>query len=299
MNRPTLNAPLEPFQTPDLIRKLIFLTCGISLVSALTEPILTYIFNLPGLSYLLSLSWEGLTKYFLWQPLSYLFLENTSYLGFSLFFLIALGFDVYLLWVMGSALVNRFGSSSFLQFYLFSGIFSGIMTWIAMAYTGQYYPSFSGPGPVLLATFLAWAMLDPERDLFLYFLFPLKAKWLAAGVLLLTLLGNASQFAWTTLIFYLAAPLFGYFYAVWVWDLSGPFAFTRPIERLIARIKRLGKSSQRRSKIVNFQTGEPVEDDEHFVDEMLAKIGKQGEQSLTWSERRRLNAISQEKLKRK
>jgi len=48
--------------------------------------------------------------------------------------------------------------------------------------------------------------------------------------------------------------------------------------------------------VIDMNTGKPLDDDDAFVDAMLAKISKQGENSLSWSERRRLNLISERKM---
>jgi hypothetical protein len=114
-----------------------------------------------------------------------------------------------------------------------------------------------------------------------------------------------STFNWITLSFYAAAILFGYLYAVMAWELNGPFSWMRLIDRpfgaLSLLLKKTGKwrlKKGKEGKIIDFQTGEPLQNDEQFVDAMLEKISKQGEASLSWKERQRLQEISKRKQKR-
>jgi len=51
------------------------------------------------------------------------------------------------------------------------------------------------------------------------------------------------------------------------------------------------------SKIVDFKTGKPVETDETFMDAMLEKIAREGEQSLSRKERKQMDRIAKKKQK--
>ena len=65
-----------------------------------------------------------------------------------------------------------------------------------------------------------------------------------------------------------------------------------------AKIRRLFLFKKDESKIVDIKTGKTVLDDEAFIDEMLAKISRYGEKSLSWQERDRMRQISEKKMKR-
>ncbi len=134
----TSSAFLGPDATPKAIQKLILTTCVIALFSALTEPVFTQIFGIPGLQTWLSLSWIGIHHYFIWQPLSYLFVQSNGSMGITLSFLIGLAFDMYILWIMGSAILDTVGTKPFLRLYFLSGIGAGLLALVAMYITKRY-----------------------------------------------------------------------------------------------------------------------------------------------------------------
>ncbi|MCE5317170.1 MAG: rhomboid family intramembrane serine protease [Parachlamydia sp.] len=293
-----------PEFTPATIRNLIFLTAGISLISALSEPLLNILFNLPGPAYLFSLSWQGLQRGYLWQFVTYLFFQDTEGHGLSLSFLIGLTFNIYLLWVMGTDLMEKVGKWPFLRFYFAAGIAAGLAAIGVMSLTGQY-AILSGPTPSIIAVLTAWTLFNPEAELYIFFLFSIKAKWLWSILAGAFIISSLSHMDWVSLGYYGTAILAGYVAAVAAWDQRGPFRWMRPFDALFAAIGRgisgifsLRPGDVKKGKIIDFKTGDPLLDDNQFVDSMLEKISKQGESSLTWKERQRLQEISKAKQKK-
>jgi hypothetical protein len=208
---------------------------------------------------------------------------------------------MYILWILGSAILDAVGTKSFLRLYFFSGIGAGILA-LATMYLTRRYSIVAGPFPSILATITVWSMLNPDANVLLFFLFPIRAKWLFAGILGSILLVNISQGDIVSLVLYFSGALLGYLYAVLAWDLKSPFAWTHRFDRFLASCAekmRTGTAKAqeigRQAKILDIQTGKPIQDDESFVDAMLTKIAKKGEKSLTWRERHRLNSISARK----
>ncbi len=79
---------------------------------------------------------------------------------------------LYMYYMIGGALENEWGSFKFNVFYLIGVV--GI--WISALITG------SGSNTYLnLSLFFAFAILYPNYEFFLFFLIPVKAKWLAAA----------------------------------------------------------------------------------------------------------------------
>jgi hypothetical protein len=124
------------------------------------------------------------------------------------------------------------------------------------------------------------------------------------------LLVTLSQGDFPDLILYISAILFGYCYAAIAWGWSSPFEFTQPVDSALAALglrlrPYLPKWAmpkykvEGKPKIIDMNTGKPLSDDDAFVDSMLVKISKQGEESLSWSERRRLKLISERKMQNK
>lgn len=279
---------------PNSIRNLVIITTLIALFAALTEPFFNQLFKMNGLESLLSLSWYGLNSFYLWQPFTYMFVEGGG--GITLFFLIRLFFDMYLLWTIGSSLVGAVGSYPFLRFYFTTGILAALLAWVVMDITYQR-AIIAGPFPSIFAVLLVWSMFYPEQEI-TFFLFTLKAKWLLAFSIAAVFLINISQLNWVNLSLYGGALVVGYLYATTAWGLSSPFGFTKGLDAKLSRVGHFFRQkfqSSTTAKIFDIKTGKPALNDEEFVDAMLAKIAKKGENSLSWQEKKRLDAISKNK----
>lgn len=289
-------------KTPLVISTLILVTCLVSIFVTLANPLFIYL-GVSGPYQLLTLSAYGMQHYYLWQPFSYLFTQ-TSLNGIDLFYLISLAFNMYVLWAFGSPVHERMGTKHFLGLYLGSGAFAGIIACLAMPLIGQY-AVFSGPSAALLATFIVWAMFFPESQLTFFPYFPVKAKWLTAGVLGIITLTCLSQLDLIHFIIYIVATLCAYLYSVIVFNLCTPFTATHRVDSRIALFfrrfhkKETKKNEAPASKIYDIKSGDPILTDDAFVDQMLSKISKEGEKSLSMSERRRMKQISERKMKEK
>ncbi len=286
-----------PGLTPAVIKYLIITTCAVSIFAALTNNLFTSIFQAPGPQDWLSLSWYGLKHLYIWQFVSYLFLQYSGFGGITFSFLINLTLSMYFLWILGSIIHERVGDGPFLRLYLLSGVFAGLAALLVMPITG--YSALAGPAPALLALLVVWTMLHPGAEILLFFLIPIQAKWLALGVLGAVLLVSLAQLDLGYAVFYFSGALFGYLYALLAWNLEGPFPATHPFDHAIARIgikvrhrlnKWRNKKEENSKKIIQF----PLNDDQ-FVDAMLSKISRYGENSLSWSERRRMDEIARKK----
>jgi membrane associated rhomboid family serine protease len=300
----TTNTQVGPEFTPTTVRRLILATVLTSIASALIDPLFPYLLHMPGPQEWLGLSWKGLDSFFVWQPVSYLFIQNNGYGGLSLFFFISLIFNMYILWIMGSAVHDRLGTKKFLTLYLGSGIVCGMGTLLVMALAGSY-TSLAGPGPAIMAVLMFWTMMFPEAEIILFFLFPIKAKWLMAGLIGIILLISLSNLDLANAAFYLLGAIFGYVYFVSPWELmrlsrwgNRAARFFASAKKLVSLQKTYDASPHLKGKIIDFHTGEELKDDEQFVDDMLAKISRSGEKSLNAAEKLRLQTISEKKAQR-
>lgn len=289
-----------PVKTPRTILKLIVVTATISLLCALTSNLFHFFLEIWGPQELLSLSWNGLSKYYLWQPLTFPFVQDGGSNGISIWYLISLAFNLYIIWILGSQLVDLFGKKSFLQLYFFSTFLAGLLTLLLMPLIGTY-TLLAGPVPSILAIMVTWIMLNPENELLLFFLIPIKAKWLIVGIVAAILLIDLSNLDFIGLSYSLLGIFFGYLYGTMVWNLKTPFSITASLDQYLARkgkkwFKRR-TSPETKDKVINIETGLPVQNDDQFVDQMLAKISRYGEKSLTYSQRKRLKEISEKKMK--
>src|SRR4030043_1181976 len=105
-------------------------------------------------------------KYFLWQLFTYIFLHG----GFS-----HILFNLLALYMFGGELENYWGSRKFLRYFLFCGFGAGICTVFITPY--QFIPVIGASGAIY-GILLAYGWLFPNRLIYLYFLFPIPAKYL-------------------------------------------------------------------------------------------------------------------------
>ena len=98
-----------------------------------------------------------------WRILSFLCIPINSSLIWILF-------SMYFYWLIGSGLEREWGSFRFNVFYL-CGAIGTIISGLITGYVGNTYLNFS--------LFLAFALLYPDFQVMLFFILPVKMKWLA------------------------------------------------------------------------------------------------------------------------
>ncbi|MBA3958257.1 MAG: rhomboid family intramembrane serine protease [Parachlamydiaceae bacterium] len=291
------NLSWGPTYTPTVIKRLLVVMATLSLLSALTNNLFVHVFSLPGLQEWLSLSWNGLRHYYLWQPITYLFLQPIDSYGIQLSYLISLCFNLYILWVVGTMVHERIGTKHFLALFFLSGLLAGFVALMSMRLVETYIP-LAGPTASLLALFVVWAMFYPSNDLLLFFLFPVSPKFLlgvVCGVLAIICIASLDLVSFA---FYATGILFGYFYGLLLLGLASPYEFTKPFDRkVLGVINRWRGQEENDTKIVDISTGESPEDEDAFVDAMLTKISRFGERSLTPFERQKMQQISEKRMR--
>jgi membrane associated rhomboid family serine protease len=118
-------------------------------------------------------------KYFVWQLGTYIFLH------WGIYHLI---FNLLALWMFGGELESYWGSRKFLGYFLFCGIGAGICTVLLSPY--QFIPVIGASGAIY-GMLLAYGWLFPNRLIYLYFLFPIPAKYMVIIFGLIELFSSA------------------------------------------------------------------------------------------------------------
>ena len=112
-----------------------------------------------------------LTKGFVWQFFTYMFLHG----GFFHIFL-----NMYALLIFGMPIEQFWGSKKFLFYYLFTGTGAGITIFILNMIIGggaSHVPTIGASGAVF-GLLLAFGILYPNVQILLFFIIPMKAKYL-------------------------------------------------------------------------------------------------------------------------
>lgn len=154
-----------------------------------------------NLSDLLGLHFFMASGFYPFQLLTYMFMHgNFSHLFFNMF----------ALWMFGNTLENIWGSKRFLIYYLLCGLGAGLIQegvqYIEYVTTlsnyqnvnmggsivpmSQYlnYMTTVGASGAIYGLLLAFGMMFPNSMIYLYFLFPIKAKWFVIGYAVIELL---------------------------------------------------------------------------------------------------------------
>ena len=139
-----------------------------------------------------------------WQLLTYMFVHGGTW---------HLLFNMLALYLFGTPLERRLGSSEFLLFYFVTGIGAGLATLAVNWYTGLSQIPVVGASGAIYGLLLAYATLYPDARLYIFGFFPLRAPvavLIFAGLALFSELTNTrSGVAHLT---HLAGLAFGYLY---------------------------------------------------------------------------------------
>ena len=136
-------------------------------------------------------------KLYLWQLVTYMFLHG----GLGHIF-----FNMFALWMFGIELERTWGTKEFLKYYFLTGIGAGIF--IALF---SSYPTIGASGAVY-GVLAAFALFFPDRYVYLYFLFPIKMKYLALGLGLIEFLSSYRAADGIAHVAHLGGMIIGFFY---------------------------------------------------------------------------------------
>jgi len=276
---------------PPVIKWLIILNAGVFIIFVWGGKLytvdgvpLTYWFNdLFGLMPLGHGFW-------LWQLITYQFIHaDFLHILFNMFF----G-----LWMFGMEVEHVLGSRKFLALYLTCGVVAGVSQLLlapilepssVVTEFGQGIPTIGASGAVF-GVMVAFAMMFPDRYIFLYFLVPLKAKYFVAILIAIGIWSIGGHSAVANLA-HLGGAVMGFFFISYT---AHRFPFTL-VDRLKWWIN--ARTTQRTSdqyeevveaKVHDIREKPMSEQEMHQkkIDEILDKIGRGGYQSLSEEEKK-------------
>lgn len=120
-----------------------------------------------------------------WQLFTYMFLHGS----FMHIFM-----NMFVLWMFGFELENIWGSKKFLIYYLSCGVAAGVANEIIAPFLTDVGPTVGASGAIY-GILAAFAYLFPNRPIYIYFLFPIKAKYvilLYMAIDLINVIGGTS-----------------------------------------------------------------------------------------------------------
>ena len=105
-----------------------------------------------------------------WQPISYMFMHGSFWHIF---------FNMYSLYLFGSAVERKIGTGRFLLLYFAAGLGAAALHVGVQILSGSYVPTVGASGSVY-GLIVAFAMLFPQARMMLLFPpIPMSAKWMA------------------------------------------------------------------------------------------------------------------------
>lgn len=242
---------------------------------------------LPQLALYLGISSAGIDRGLYWQWLTYFLIEPGS---LSLSLLLHLGLTLYLGWIFGTSLLERLGYPKLTGLFFGAVLAGGLGAWGTQELLNL--PTlFSGPTAPLYGLLLVWTLLNPSTEILLFFAIPLKARTALFILIGSTLFVDLSNSHWVHLISVLFSMTYAY---IFILASYRPQSLFSSFKRIFIRSRNTW-GRRKAPKVYDIRSGEPILNDDQFMDSMLARISQQGEDSLTPSERMRMTQISYRK----
>jgi len=206
-------------------------------------------------------------------------------------------FNMFALWMFGMEIENIWGSKKFLYYYFICGIAAGLsQLFIA--------PLFSTPAPTIGASgavfgvMIAFAMLFPDRYIFLYFLIPIKAKYLIGFLFVLEIFWIGDAGSNVAHLAHLGGAVAGFLFMMLDKRIDLPFKrifnrsgystrnqFQNPFSGITDKFKRKNhKIDEANYYDINHRHEEEITQEE--IDKILDKISQTGYQNLTEREKK-------------
>ena len=115
----------------------------------------------------------ALRQLWLWQPITYMFMHAG---------VVHLVINMLTLWMFGGELERTWGTRYFLKYYFVTGVGAGALTvlisLLPFEFTQQIYSSATvGASGAIFGLLLAYGLYFPDRPIYLYFVFPIPAKY--------------------------------------------------------------------------------------------------------------------------
>ncbi|MBM3817683.1 MAG: rhomboid family intramembrane serine protease [Acidimicrobiia bacterium] len=129
---------------------------------------------------------DVVTGFRLWQPVTYMFLHG------GIFHIL---FNMLALWMFGVELERMWGTRFFTKFYFVSGVGAALTTivvsFLPVPFADDVYSALTiGASGAVYGVLLAYALYFPNRPIYMYFFFPIPAKYFVMIIGAISLLSS-------------------------------------------------------------------------------------------------------------
>jgi len=208
-----------------------------------------------------------------WQVFTYMFLHSTAPNH-----IIHIIINMLFLYWFGVELERVLGRRRFLGLYLGGGVAGGIAYAVSQYVVGMRSPAI-GASAAVMAVMVVYAFHFPNRTIYLFYCIPIAVKWFALAAIAMDVLYSVTSYAdGVAHTAHLGGALYGFLH----WRLGPRLA------RYFGRFgdRRLEREARRRAA------------DERRLDKLLAKISREGFDSLSRREREFLTEQSRRRRDR-
>jgi membrane associated rhomboid family serine protease len=224
-----------------------------------------------------------------WQLITYEFMHG----GFS-----HILFNMFALWMFGMEIENIWGSKKFLIYYLVCGVAAGL----AQLFISPLYSSPAvtiGASGAIFGVMIAFAMLFPDRHIFLYFLIPIRAKYLIGFLFILEIFWIGDAGSNVAHLAHLGGALAGFLFIMFDKSIDVPLkrmlnisgyrrnnTFNNPFSGLSGKFKKRSQNIEDASYYDINQKKDGEEITQQEIDTILDKISQSGYQNLSEREKK-------------
>ena len=199
----------------------------------------------------------------IWQPFTYMFFHGGIW---------HVLINMFVLWMFGNELERLWGKQFFLNYYFTTGVGAGLVT---MIFGLNSMTPIVGASGAVYGVLLAYGVIYPNRQVYLYGLIPIKSIWFVIGVGAIAFLSSFNEMSQISHLTHLSGMIIGY------------LLLKKPV-----RWKTLWFSISKRVMEYKVQKEEKKVLQQHVierdVDQILDKINREGFNSLSEEEQDRL-----------
>jgi len=227
----------------------------------------------------------------IWQLVTYQFMHG----GFGHIF-----FNMFALWMFGMEIENYWGSKKFLTYYLLCGVVAGLFQLFLTPLLGSAAAVTIGASGAVYGVLIGFALMFPDRYIYLYFLLPIKAKYLIGFLIVLEFLLVDSAQSNVAHLAHLGGALAGFLFIMFDKNIDVPLKrmlnissgygsrsnFQNPFSGISEKFR---QRSQKIEEAKYYDINQQKDDEEisqEEIDRILDKISKSGYQNLTEKEKK-------------
>lgn len=222
----------------------------------------------------------------IWQLITYQFMHG----GFT-----HILFNMFALWMFGMEIENMWGPKKFLLFYLLTGVAAGLLHMFVSPLFGSVPAPTIGASGAVYGVLIAFALFFPDRLIFLYFLIPVKAKYLITFLIVFEFLAVDSAQSSIAHLAHLGGAIAGFLYIMFdktsTVELKNLFKKSFYYKQSSTKPKRSmfgNKSDVEEANYydINNQENQKLEVTQEEIDKILDKISQSGYQNLSEREKK-------------